>query len=63
MRKVSVRFDDLGTGTVCRVDVEPGAAPAFVRGAKGTAGLYVHLNNSTKLLNTAEALEYVQSND
>jgi ATP-dependent Lon protease len=59
--RVSVRFDDLGTGTVCRVDVEPGAAPAFVRGAKGTADFYVRLNNSTRLLNTAEALEYVRS--
>jgi ATP-dependent Lon protease len=59
--KVGVRFDDLGTGTVCRVDVEPGAAPAFVRGAKGTADFYVRLNNSTRLLNTAEALEYVRS--
>ena len=59
--KVSVRFEDLGVGTVCRVDVEPGAAPAFVRGAKGTADLYVRLNNSTRLLNTAEALEYVRS--
>jgi len=37
--KVSVRFDDLGTGTVCRIDVERGAAPAFVRGAKRHRGL------------------------
>jgi ATP-dependent Lon protease len=59
--KVSVRFDDLGTGTVCRVDVEPGATPAFVRGAKGIADFYVRLNNATRLLNTAEALEYVRS--
>lgn len=59
--KVVVRFEDLGTATVCRVDVEPGSAPAFVRGTKGTADLYVRLNNSTRLLNTAEALEYVRS--
>jgi len=59
--KVSVSFDELGTGTVCRVDVEPGASPAFARGAKGTADFYVRLNNSTRLLNTAEALEYVRS--
>lgn len=59
--KVGVRFDGLGTGTVCRVDVGPGGAPVFVRGAKGTADFYVRLNNSTRLLNTAEALEYVRS--
>jgi hypothetical protein len=34
---------------------------ALARGAKGTADFYVRLNNSTRLLNTAEALEYVRS--
>ena len=59
--KVRFRFDDLGIGTVCRVDVEPGVTPTFVRGTKGTADFYVRLNNATRLLNTAEALEYVHA--
>jgi ATP-dependent Lon protease len=32
----------------------------FVRSGKATADFYVRLNNSTRLLNTAEALEYIQ---
>ena len=46
---------------MCRIDVEPGKRPTFVRGGKGEADLYVRLNNSTRLLNTADALEYVSS--
>jgi ATP-dependent Lon protease len=58
---VRVAFDDFDEGTVCRVDVEPGTAPTFVRGSKGDADFYMRLNNSTRLLNTAEALEYVRT--
>ena len=54
------QFDDFSTGTVCRVDVGPGSEPAFVRGRKGESNLYVRLNNVTRLLNTAEALDYVR---
>jgi hypothetical protein len=32
-----------------------------VRRSKGQADLYVRLNNATRLLNTAEAVEYVRS--
>lgn len=58
---VSVRFEEFPKGTVCRVEVELGKAPTFVRGRKGEADLYVRLNNSTRLLNTADALDYVRS--
>jgi ATP-dependent Lon protease len=58
---VSISFEDFPTGTVCRVDVERGKRPTFVRGGKGAADLYVRLNNSTRLLNTADALEYISS--
>ena len=50
-----------GMGTVCRLDVEPGKQATFVRSGKDEADLYVRLNNSTRLLNTAEAIEYVRS--
>lgn len=56
---VSLAFEPLGDGTVCRADVRGGMGPAFVRSGKGDAALYVRLGNSTRLLNTAEALEYV----
>jgi ATP-dependent Lon protease len=58
---VSVSFEELPGGSVCRVDVRPGNTPTFVRGGKGEADLYVRLNNSTRLLNTADAVEYVSS--
>jgi ATP-dependent Lon protease len=58
---VAIRFEEFTTGTVSRVDVNPGKRPTFVRGGKGEADLYVRLNNSTRLLNTADALEYVNS--
>jgi ATP-dependent Lon protease len=58
---VAISFEELPEGTVCRVDVHPGKKPTFVRGGKGEADLYVRLNNSTRLLNTADALEYVGS--
>ena len=55
------RFDEFPTGTVCRVDVTPSTEPIFVTATKGEADLYVRLNNSTRLLNTAEALNYVRT--
>jgi len=59
--RVSISFEEFPEGTVCRVDVRRGNKPTFVRGGKGEADLYVRLNNSTRLLNTADALEYVSS--
>ena len=58
---MTMGFEEFPSGTVCRVDVVAGNGPAFVRRNKGEADLYVRLNNSTRLLNTADALEYVQN--
>jgi ATP-dependent Lon protease len=58
---VTVSFDDSAGHVVCRVDVQRGTTPTFVRGSKGEADLYVRLNNGTRLLNTADALEYSSS--
>ena len=58
---VRLSFEAFPEGTVCRVDIEPGKGPTYVRGSKGQADLYVRLNNATRLLNTAEAVEYVRS--
>jgi ATP-dependent Lon protease len=57
----TISFEEFPDGTVCRIDVRPGKSPSFVRTSKGAADLYVRLNNATRLLNTAEALEYVKS--
>ena len=58
---VTVSFDESAGLLLCRVDVQRGAKPTFVRGSKGEADLYVRLNNGTRLLNTADALEYSSS--
>lgn len=58
---VLLSFEEHPGGTVCRVDVSPSSGPTFVRGSKGEADLYVRLNNATRLLNTAEALDYVRT--
>ena len=53
-------FDRFDTGTVCRVDVEPGTTPTFETSKQGDANLYIRLNNTTRRLNTEEAVDYVQ---
>ena len=58
---VQLSFEEFPEGTVCRVDVAPSRGPTFARGGKSEADLYVRLNNATRLLNTAEALEYVRT--
>ncbi|MCC7076803.1 MAG: protease Lon-related BREX system protein BrxL [Acidimicrobiia bacterium] len=58
---LSVTFEPFPDGTVCRIDVQPGKSPTYVRGGKNDADLYVRLNNSTRLLNVADAVEYVRS--
>jgi ATP-dependent Lon protease len=59
--RVSISYESFPEGTVCRIDVGTGKRPTFVKGGKGEADLYVRLNNSTRLLNTADAVEYVSS--
>src|SRR4051794_40257577 len=57
--KVTTSYEKFAERTICRVDVAPGDRPTFVKGKKGETDLYVRLNNSTRLLNTADALDYV----
>jgi ATP-dependent Lon protease len=59
--QVTISYEEFAEGTVCRVDVRSSKKPTYVRGSKGDADLYVRLNNSTRLLNTADAVEYVAS--
>jgi ATP-dependent Lon protease len=57
---VGIAFHSVDGHDVCRLDVEPSPEPVFVTNDKGDADLYVRLNNSTRLLNTADALRYVR---
>jgi len=56
-----ISFADAGGKDVCRVDVRRAGAPVFMRGQRSDGDFYVRLNNSTRLLTTADALEYVHS--
>ena len=58
---MTVSFIESDGKDVCRVDVRAAAAPIFMKGQKSDGDFYVRLNNSTRLLTTAEALEYVRS--
>ena len=56
--QASISFEGHDGHEVCRVDVAPSSTPVFV--SKGNSSdLYVRINNSTRLLNTAEAVEYI----
>jgi ATP-dependent Lon protease len=57
---VSIIFESLEGSDICRLDVKPSNDPVFVTNDKGDADLYVRLNNSTRPLNTADALKYVR---
>lgn len=57
---VHISFENLDQGEVCRLDVHPSSEPVFVRNSKGDADLYVRTNNSTRLLNTADAITYIR---
>ncbi len=59
LAQVGVVYEQVAGSDVCRVDVRPAPGPVFVKHAKGESDMYVRLNNSTRLLNTAEAIEYV----
>lgn len=57
---VDIAFEIVDGNEVCRLDVGPSGEPVFVANDKGDADLYVRLNNSTRLLNTADSLKYVR---
>ena len=58
---VRISFESHADETLSRVDVAPSNEPAFVKGAKGEADFYIRLNNATRRLNTAEALNFIRS--
>lgn len=58
---LAINFEEIDGHDVCRVDIRPAKSPIFIRGQKTDGDFYVRLNNSTRLLNTADALEYVRT--
>ncbi len=58
LANLGVTFQTVEGSDVCRIDVERSRTPVFVKRDK-EADLYVRLNNSTRLMNTEEALRYV----
>jgi ATP-dependent Lon protease len=58
---LSVSFADVAGNDVCRLDISPAKVPIFIRSQKSSGDFYVRLTNSTRLLNTAEAMEYIRS--
>jgi ATP-dependent Lon protease len=57
---LSISFEDLNGQDVCRIDVDPSRSPVFVE-RRDETWFYVRLNNSTRRLNTKEALEYISA--
>ena len=58
---VEFQFNEFPDGTICRVDVIPRTEPTYVRGRRDEASFYIRLNNATRLLNTAETVEYLRT--
>ena len=58
---LSVSFTEVEGHDVCRMEVAPSKVPIFIRSQKSSGDFYVRLTNSTRLLNTAEAMEYIGS--
>jgi ATP-dependent Lon protease len=58
---LTVGFADADGSDVCRIDVRPADNPVFMRGQRSDGDFYVRLGNSTRLLTTADALDYVRS--
>jgi ATP-dependent Lon protease len=56
---VTISFESSGEHDVCRVDVARSGAPVYVQDGEETR-VYVRFGNSTRRLNTRDAMEYVQ---
>ena len=54
-------FEELQSQLLCRLEVQPATEPTFVRSGKAEAEFYIRLGNSTRRLNTAEALDYIRT--
>jgi ATP-dependent Lon protease len=60
LANMSVSFESLDGGDVCRIDVAPSNKPVYARG-KQVKDFYVRLNNGTRSLDVEEAMDYIAS--
>ncbi|MFD0331644.1 helix-turn-helix domain-containing protein [Streptacidiphilus monticola] len=62
LSRLRIGFARLDGHDVCRIDVQPAPGPVFLHAPKGqrTADFHVRLGNSTRLLLTDEALDYIR---
>lgn len=58
---VKTRFETVDGDTVCVVDADKAPEPVFVKGPAGSQ-FYIRVGNTTRLLDPAETLSYVQMN-
>jgi ATP-dependent Lon protease len=56
--RVSVSFETVAEADVCRIDVQQGSRPTYVNW-KNDQHFFVRLNNSTRPLSVAEAVDYI----
>jgi Putative DNA-binding domain len=56
---VRIRFDTVRDQTVCRIDVQPSPQPIFATN-DSDADFYVRVQNTTRLLNTADVLDDIR---
>ncbi|QBI21125.1 ATP-binding protein [Egibacter rhizosphaerae] len=61
LRHVALTFDDIGGQSVCRIDVTPADAPAYLRPHTGERRpqFYVRTGNSTRELAVDDTVDYV----
>ena len=59
--KTQPNFEDVQNHVLCRLDVAPATEPTFARNSKGEAEYFIRLGNSTRRLNTEEALGYIRA--
>lgn len=57
--RCKARFESVDGKTICLVDVEPSPAPVYATTDKGTNIFYTRLGNTTRILETPDAVEYI----
>ncbi len=57
---LKISWEDVNGTEICRIDARPSGDPIFVRNKETkSSDLYVRMNNSTRGLNTEDALKYI----
>ena len=57
---VGLRIESVRADLVCLVDVVPSVSPVYAKTTKGNSCFYVRVNNTTRMLEGADVLAYVE---